>query len=58
MGGRVFDLYPHKCTICGKAFEAGLMYAYKRETRSHGKIYWFCSYHCMREFDKRKEKAG
>ena len=54
---KAFDLYPHTCKRCGKKFEAGLEYAYKIEVY-HGRIIWFCSWHCLREYRKKNEKAG
>ena len=54
---KAFDLYPHKCNICGKKFEAGSEYAYKKEV-SHGRLAWFCSWHCLQEHRKKVEKHG
>ena len=50
-----FDLFPRKCKTCGKRFEAGKEYVYKI---GHDKkrYKWFCSYHCMREFQKGEDK--
>lgn len=53
-----FDLYPHKCHVCGKKFEAGVDYAYKEGYKGHHKVMWFCSYHCMREHQRKGEKSA
>lgn len=49
---KAFDLYPHTCSVCGKRFEASLLHAYK-EVKRGGRIVWFCSWHCLREHEKR-----
>ncbi len=49
-------LFERKCHTCKKTFEARpLYYVYKRGTPDH--YIWFCSYHCMREYDKRPLKG-
>ena len=50
-----FDLYPHKCNVCGKKFEAGTDWVFK-EGRKRQKYIWFCSYHCLREHQRKEEK--
>lgn len=54
---RMFDLYPRVCKICGKRFESRVNYTYKVEYRKNA-FYYFCSYHCFREYEKRKKVAG
>ena len=54
---RMFDLYPRVCKICGKRFESRVNYTYKVEHRKNA-FYYFCSYHCFREYEKRKKVAG
>ena len=54
---KAFDLYKRKCPVCGKRFESGVMYAYKREKR-HNSYHYFCSWHCLRQFDRNSRKAG
>lgn len=50
-----FGYFPRKCKNCGKNFESRYEYAYKRN-REYGKgQYYFCSYSCMREYDKNME---
>ena len=51
MQGAAF-LYEKKCHMCGKGFVVLHvdMWTYKRSER------YFCSYKCMRAFDKRKEE--
>ena len=46
-----FDLRPRKCKQCGKKFEGTMEYAYKIGNDKKG-YKWFCSYHCMRDFQK------
>ena len=41
------------CAECGKRFEHTLEHAYRRRTDGRQKL--FCSYHCMRAFDKQTE---
>lgn len=41
------------CAECGKRFEHTLEHAYRRRTDGRQKL--FCSYHCMRAFDRRAE---
>ena len=43
-----------KCAVCGKDMYAGEEWAYKRRD-GKGKPKWFCSYKCMREYDKKNE---
>ena len=52
-----FDLYPRKCKQCGKNFEAGKEYAYKYQKYGKKKSWYFCSWHCLREF-QREKKCG
>ena len=54
-----FDLYPRKCAVCGKRFEAGCNYAY-REGKLHKRCKYFCSWRCLRQYqqNKAKRKAG
>lgn len=57
MAHRLFDLHPHVCKQCGKRFEGTVNYVYK-ELRSKDSYWWFCSWHCLREFRKNQQKAG
>lgn len=43
-----------KCAVCGKDMYAGEEWAYKRRD-GKGKPKWFCSYKCMRAYDKKNE---
>lgn len=45
---KVFGLSEHKCAICGKMFECGSEYIYKRYDRTGKKGVYFCSYTCKR----------
>lgn len=53
---KAFDLYPRKCKQCGKKFEAGVDYAYKHKKDSKKEYWYFCSWHCLREYTKTHEK--
>ena len=44
------------CPMCGKEFLMKREYAYKREER--GKMTFFCSWHCLREYDRKHEGHG
>lgn len=57
MGKQLFDLYPRKCEVCGKRFEAKLDYVYK-EGRLHKKNRYFCSWRCLRQWRQSKRKVG
>lgn len=52
-----FDLYPHKCHVCGKKFEAGSDWVYK-DGYKRKKYKWFCSYHCSREYERKEAKKN
>ena len=56
MDNKTIGLYKHKCKICGNTFESRADYVYKRGS-DHNYI-WFCSYHCMRNYDRRKKKGA
>ena len=46
-----------KCRVCGKHFIAYADYVYKRNTKNT--LYYFCSWHCMREYDSdHKSRKG
>ena len=49
-----FGLREHRCRECGKVFECSEGYVYKRKKKDHNFDY-FCSYSCLRKYDKRKE---
>ena len=49
---RAFDLYPHKCKQCGKRFEGAKEWAYKDVSKGMKRAIYFCSWRCLREFDK------
>ena len=44
------------CAECGKRFEHTQEHAYRRRTDGRQKL--FCSYHCMRAFDRRTENKA
>lgn len=46
-------LYSDKCAECGARFDHTTEHAYKRIVNGKQKL--FCSYHCMRAFDRREE---
>ncbi len=51
-------LYLSKCAECGKRYikyDSG-RWAYK--IFCGNKVRYYCSYHCMRQVQKRKEEAG
>lgn len=56
---KAFDLYARKCHQCGKRFESGTEWAYKcdKQKGKKGK-YYFCSWRCLRQFDRTRKKAG
>ena len=50
-------LYPHKCKLCGKKFEARSEYAYKlHRYKSSDDFDWFCSYKCLREYETKHKR--
>ena len=55
---KAFDLYPHKCRQCGKRFEGSVEWAYKESKGKKKGFIYFCSWRCLREFDKGRRKAG
>lgn len=56
---RAFDLYQRRCYQCGKRFEGAKEWAYKEERQKRkGRYFYFCSWRCLREFDKGRKKAG
>ena len=53
---KLFDLFDRKCRQCGKHFESRKEYSY-RKTVKKGRYIYFCSYKCMRLYEKaRMEK--
>lgn len=42
-----FDLYPRKCCLCGRKFEAGKDWVFRIEDKK-GPCKWFCSWKCLR----------
>ena len=52
MKDRILGLTERTCKICGKKFEAAPEYVYKRK-QGQGREIYFCSYTCMRTYDKR-----
>lgn len=54
------DPYMHKCAICGKSVYVPCpdLWTYKRVFREGDNSYykWFCSYHCVREYDREKDR--
>lgn len=55
-GGRVNErnlfLYPHKCHVCGKRFEARPEYVFKIGQYKK-KTMWFCSWKCLQKHRKK-----
>ena len=57
MGGIAFDLYRHKCKTCGKNFYGSAEWAYK--ARNKRKTFdYFCTYKCLRVYQKGREKSA
>ena len=52
MTAPAFDLIPRKCEKCGKKFEASKDWAYKLPRRTRSTIPYFCSWKCLREYEK------
>ena len=50
-------LFKRKCSECGKDFESHTEYVYKRNRKGRKKAAYdyFCSYSCMRKWDKRSD---
>ena len=48
----VLDLYERKCAVCGKTFEASIEYVYRNGDMTRGKVKWFCSWRCYRQYKK------
>lgn len=48
-----------KCEICGKQFPVSYpdLYTYKRRKNRDSRIRWFCSYSCLRKYDKQNERG-
>ena len=46
-----------KCKNCGKVFTvlAPSMWAYKTRSRKNGDYEYFCSWHCLREKEKKSK---
>lgn len=52
---KAIGLHAHVCKSCGKTFECRTSYAYKKNVGKHNSTtIWFCSYTCMRSFEKEK----
>lgn len=50
-------LYSHRCGECGKGFECRREYAYKiHKYQSSDDFVWFCSYRCLRQYEKTHQK--
>lgn len=48
-----FDLYPRRCSVCGKRFECRMEWAYKEKKKQKKEaFFWFCSYKCKREYER------
>ena len=45
--------WPRKCKVCGKRFESGKEYAYKHRKKGKKEFWYFCSWHCLREYMKK-----
>jgi YHS domain-containing protein len=50
----ILEGWVHKCPICGKEFWARSEYAFKCNVGK--KLAYFCSWHCIRKYEKEKEK--
>lgn len=51
-------LYQYKCKQCGKKFEGRKEYGWRvPEGRSNAIFHYFCSYGCMRQYEKRDKKV-
>ena len=48
-----FDGTEHTCAVCGKKFNCTAEYVYKQNFES--KVYFFCRYNHMRDWERRKE---
>ena len=46
--------WPRKCKECGKKFFANDDYVYKHKRGPHD-AKWFCSWSCMRKYEKEQE---
>ena len=49
----------HSCEECGKRFYVGIVDKWAWQKRKYGsgnKTAWFCSYKCMRAYEKKREK--
>lgn len=53
-----FGLKEHECFLCGKKFECFPQYIYRRRPSKPDRTVYFCSYTCMRKFDKEQERTG
>lgn len=50
-------LYPRKCKTCGKHFESKREYGWKCRSKTYSThCVYFCSYGCMREYEKQYMK--
>ena len=52
MNERNLFLYPHKCHVCGKRFEARPEYVFKIGQYKK-KTMWFCSWKCLQKHRKK-----
>ena len=51
------DLHPKRCEQCGKKFECSVQHVYKRyKPKSRKAFVYFCSYSCLRAYDREHEK--
>ena len=57
MGKQLFDLFPRTCAQCRKKFESRPEYAYKAERRKD-RYYYFCSWRCLRQWQRTHRRAG
>lgn len=52
---KCFGLIEHDCAVCGKHFECGGSYMYKRFDKKNNYTIYFCSYTCYRKDQKEIE---
>ena len=50
-----FGRFEHTCARCGKEFECGAEYVYKRGGMKSSASIYFCSWTCFREDEKEQE---
>ena len=59
LGAAQYRAETETCLICKKVFRPTTEWVYRRTYRIDGhkaRYYYFCSYSCLRSFDKKKER--